>query len=120
MFLLFPYVWMIFSCVSRSEIKGFDKELWQSDEKGCLGKRIIIADSILSNKKKWKGLDDDIVINLLGTPEKKFYYERNAKAFLYYIEPGNQCVENHSNKSGRKLIAEINATGFVNIIRTEP
>ena len=120
--LFFIFLLQLSSCDTHKELPGFDRATWLKDEKGCLGKRISIADSIMKYKKLWKGMDDDVLIDLLGTPEKKFYYERNAKAFLYYIEPGNQCSQNtpSNNKQGRKLVAEINATGFINIIRTEP
>ena len=100
-------------------MKNFDQQRWKSDLKGCKGWRITLVDSIISNKKEWKGMDDDVLLDLLGKPEKSFYYERNAKAFSYYIEPGSQCPGSEQSSEGRKFTAEINATGFVNLVRIE-
>lgn len=108
------------SCETENTPKGFNKKLWLGDVKGCKGNRNQIIDSILLHKNEWKGMDDDKLLDLLGTPERKFYYERNAKAFLFYYSPGSQCDSFPTGKEGKKLIAEINATGFVNLIRTEP
>ncbi len=97
---------------------GFDKNTWLADKKGCSGKRLLVSKSILEHKNEWKGLDDDFLLELLGKPDQSFYHERNAKSFAFYIEPGMQCVDS-SNRNARRLIAEINATGFVSLIRIE-
>ena len=117
--LLFSITIMIISCNSEKTLTGFDKNTWLSDNKGCAGKRILLVNSILENRKEWKGLDDDYLLELLGKPDQSFYYERNAKSFAFYIEPGKQCKNSSNSKFGRRLVAEINATGFVNLIRVE-
>jgi hypothetical protein len=107
------------SCGTDNHMKGFNEEDWKTDHKGCSGKRLRLTMAILNNKAAWKGMDDDVLIDLLGKPEKSFYYERNAKAFSYFIEPGSQCEGSGLKTEGRKFTAEVNATGFVNLIRIE-
>lgn len=113
------FLFFIYSCSSPPQMKGFDPAQWRSDPKGCTGKRKDLASTILLHKKDWKGLDDDILLKLLGKPDQSFYYERNTKAFSYFIEPGNQCNGSKLDNEGKKIIAEINAIGFVSLIRIE-
>jgi hypothetical protein len=110
----------LFSCHQEVSMKDFDKQKWDQDPKGCAGKRLAIAQAIMLHKKDWRNMDDDDLLYLLGKPDKSFYYERNTKAFTYFIAPGSQCSKEPAyGIEGRKLTAEINATGFVSIIRIE-
>ncbi len=112
---------LVFNACSGPGIpKGFDRVVWNNDVLGCQGKRLPLSDSILKYKNEWKGMDDDVLIDLLGKPENKHYYERNAKAFSYYLNKGSQCSESKEGKEGPKLIAEINAIGYVHLLRIEP
>lgn len=107
----FLVLFLNFSCKEKKSIAGFDGNTWKSYKLGCEGNRSEVVDSILSNKKTWQGLDDDDIVELLGAPERSYYYERNVRAFGYYIQPGKQCNPNLVG-FGNRLIIEFNATGF--------
>lgn len=105
---------IILAGCSTPDIEGFDKEIWMNDRKACNGKRSEQAKILLKNKDQIKGMDDDKVIDLLGKPERTQQFERGKKNFVYYIEPGNQCGT--QEKEGKKLVVEINAVGFVDML----
>lgn len=78
---------------------------------GCEGQRSEQVNLILNNKKEWLGIDDDEIVDLLGRPERSYYYERNVRAFGYYLATGKQCDINQG-KFGKRILVEFNATGF--------
>lgn len=98
-------------CKEKKSIPGFDHNAWKSHKLGCEGNRSAVVNDILDNKKTWQGLDDDDIVELLGAPERSYYYERNVRAFGYYLHPGKQCDSKLAG-FGSRLIVEFNATGF--------
>lgn len=110
---------ILLSCSTPPAIKDFDSGRWRADPRACAGQRLSMAEAMVKNKKLWLTMDDDVLIKLLGKPEKSFYYERNTKAYSYFIEPGSQCTGSQITMEGRKLTAEVNAIGFVSRIRIE-
>ena len=99
------------SCEKKPDISGFDEAQWQTERLACSGTRSRTVDFILKDKKPWQGLDDDDIVVLLGRPERSYYYERNVRAFGYYLTPGKQC-DSSAAKFGDRLIIEFNATGY--------
>ena len=99
------------SCKEKKVIKGFDSDAWKSSRMGCEGNRLEKVNLILTNKKEWLGIDDDEIVDLLGRPERSYYYERNVRAFAYYLTKGKQC-DSTEVSFGNRLIVEYNATGY--------
>jgi len=99
------------SCKEKKVIQGFDASAWKLSRMGCEGKRSDQVNFILNNKKEWLGIDDDEIVDLLGRPERSYYYERNVRAFGYYLNAGKQCDSNQIS-FGKRIIVEFNATGF--------
>lgn len=104
-------LFLILSCKEKKSISGFDDRAWKANKLGCEGTRSDVVNFILENKKIWQGLDDDEIVELLGSPERSYYYERNVRAFAYYLQPGKQCNSTLLN-FGNRLVIEFNATGF--------
>ncbi|MFL5731429.1 MAG: hypothetical protein ACJ75J_18210 [Cytophagaceae bacterium] len=103
-------------CSEGYQLQGFDKKVWQLDKKGCEGKRKELVGILIQNKPRFKGMDDDDLLNLLGKPEKTVYYGRGRKDYSYFINPGNQCQNNQDMPAGSRLLVEFDALGYVNII----
>lgn len=111
LFYVFFLILMLGSCKGKPDIDGFDEAAWQAQRLGCRSDRRSTVEFILNDKKPWQGLDDDDVVLLLGRPERSYYYERNVRAFGYYLTAGKQCDSN-ALKFGERLIIEFNATGY--------
>ncbi len=108
----FPILFFLsLSCKEKKEIEGFNTSAWSLGKMGCEGQRSEQVNLILNNKKEWLGLDDDEIVELLGRPERSYYYERNVRAFGYYLATGKQCDINQG-KFGKRIVVEFNATGF--------
>jgi hypothetical protein len=99
----------------KPQLEGFNSELWKNDKKGCEGKRSILAEAVLANSIKLKGMDDDDVADFLGKPEKSNWEERGKKTYYYYIQPGSQC-NSDLMLEGSKLAVEFDALGRVKMI----
>jgi hypothetical protein len=115
-YLLFCALFIFAGCSDGYQLQGFDKAAWKNDKKGCQGKRIDQVKILLESKSRFKGMDDDDLISLLGTPEKTVYYGRGRKDYAYYVAPGGQCPETPGAKTGARLLVEFDALGYVNII----
>ena len=115
-YLLFCAFFIFSGCSDGYQLDGFDKIAWKKDRKGCSGKRIELVKILLYNKSGFKGMDDDDLVSLLGTPERTVYYGRGRKDYAYYVTPGGQCRETPNLKAGSRLLVEFDALGYVNII----
>jgi hypothetical protein len=115
-YLIFCLLIVLTSCSDGYQVKDFDKGQWKRDKKGCSGKRIELVKILLNNKARFKGLDDDDLLDLLGKPEKTVYYGRGRKDYSYYVTPGGQCEDKADTKPGSRLLVEFDALGYVNII----
>ncbi|TAH25098.1 MAG: hypothetical protein EAZ07_08010 [Cytophagales bacterium] len=115
LFLLLP---LLINCKEKKSIAGFNEQVWKTDKMGCANKRAAISDFVLSTKDQWLGIDDDVIVDLLGRPERSYFYERNARSFAYYIQSGKQCNQ-QSALFGQRLIVEFNATGYSKRIYVE-
>ena len=115
LFLLLFVAVLLITCKQKKKFQDFDSELWKQDQKACQDKRETILKSIPNFKAELKGMDDDDLTELLGNPEKTFYYGRGRKDYVYFLSSGLQCNKNSSAMEGRELVIEINALGFVNI-----
>ncbi|MFN3402512.1 MAG: hypothetical protein ACK40G_00365 [Cytophagaceae bacterium] len=102
----------LFSCGKERIISDEEKKLWVSDRKGCGGKRIVLADSLLENESVVLGIKEDVLLTSLGKPDKSDYFKRSRKIHYYYLENGGQC-DGVSGKEGKMLAVEINAVGLV-------
>jgi hypothetical protein len=121
MYRCLPIFLLVFiaACNPETPLTESFSALWKNDPKGCQGKRAVIAHTITSDKKKWIGLDDDVLIGALGKPDKSSFFERNAKAYTWFIAPGGQCSDGTRLPEGKKITFEINAIGYVHIVRIE-
>lgn len=107
---------LLIGCSTKEEIRNFDAEQWKADKRGCLGKRKNLVQPILAVRDSLKGMDDDVLVDLLGKPEKTFYFSRGKKSYEYFIEPGSQCDPGKYKSEGNRIVFEINAIGNVSLI----
>lgn len=115
-FIIF-FTYLLIGCSTKEEIRNFDSEQWKTDRRGCLGKRKNLVQPILEVRDSLKGMDDDVLVDLMGKPEKTYYFSRGKKSYEYYIEPGSQCDPGSKYKSeGNRIVFEINAIGNVSLI----
>jgi outer membrane protein assembly factor BamE (lipoprotein component of BamABCDE complex) len=112
---LFLIISLLFGCGKKYNIPGFDKVSWQNDKKGCKGDRVSLAKAIIKNSISLKGMDDDVLVDLLGNPEKTVYYGRNRKDYIYFVEPGSQCNSDQV-QAGSRIVIEFDALGYINIV----
>jgi hypothetical protein len=112
---LFFIISLLFGCGKKYNIPDFDKVSWQNDKKGCKGERASLAKAIIKSSISLKGMDDDVLVDLLGHPEKTVYYGRNRKDYIYYVQPGNQCNSDQA-RPGSRIVVEFDALGYINII----
>jgi hypothetical protein len=115
LYCLFLSITFFFSCGKKYNIPDFDKVSWANDKKGCKGDREALVKELLKNSGYLKGMDDDVLVEILGHPEKTVYYGRGRKDYIYYVQPGNQCNLNLP-KQGSKIVVEFDALGFINFI----
>jgi hypothetical protein len=115
-YVLFFAILILSGCSDGYQPDGFNKSAWKKDRKGCMGERIELVKILLQNKSRFKGMDDDDLVSLLGTPERTVYYGRGRKDYAYYITPGGQCAQTPDLKAGSRLLVEFDALGYVNII----
>ncbi|HEX8547884.1 MAG TPA: hypothetical protein VF691_13035 [Cytophagaceae bacterium] len=108
-------LFLVTGCSDKRELKNFEHKKWQSDKKGCNGFRSSYFRKITEEKKEFEGMDDDLLAELLGKPDKIFYSKRGKKTYEYFITPGKQCDEKYL-KEGAKVVFEINSIGYVNLV----
>ncbi|MBK6264317.1 hypothetical protein JKA74_04655 [Marivirga sp. S37H4] len=99
---------ILYGCSSMPELNNIDLNQWKSDKNGCNSYRISVANEIINQKKKLKGLSQTEIISLLGQADQHELYERSQKFFIYYLEPGKKC-ENYSDQYFRALYIRFNA-----------
>jgi len=103
------------SCANAPEIKGFSSEQWKSDREGCKGLRVQYADLILESKDQLLGKGEQLILNLMGRPDKNELYRRQQKFYIYYIQPGPKCTAQPAQTDSAKYLSlKFNATGIVN------
>lgn len=112
-------IFLVSSCSSQPEIKGFDQKKWQNDKLGCSGQRDAEVTLLLKNKKQLQGISERTVIKILGKPDKVAFFKRNIRNLVYFTEPGNQCEGNNNKTAGKRVIVELNALGNVTWINEE-
>jgi hypothetical protein len=103
---------LLLACQKKIEIKGFNHSQWLEDPYACKGQRVALAKYIIDHKKSFLSLDDDDIVALLGRPERSYYYERNVRAFGYYINGAPKCSTSTLNNNPQIITIEFNATGF--------
>lgn len=106
---------ILYSCNKADRFVNFEKEKWQDDKKACNGFREGYFKNILDAKEKFEGLDDDVLAEILGKPDKIFYSKRGKKTYEYFITSGKQC-DKPTNREGFKIVFEINSIGYVNLV----
>jgi hypothetical protein len=109
---------MLISC-SKSHIRidGMDERSWKDDKKGCLGKRAVLVDTLLSQKDKLLALNELDMVDVLGKPDREELYKRNQKFYYYYVHPSKDC--NEASPHSLQLVVRFNAMGLAKEINTE-
>jgi len=115
LYCLFFIITFLFSCGKKYNIPDFDKVSWENDKKGCKGDRATIVKTLLKNSTTLRGMDDDVLVEILGHPEKTVYYGRGRKDYIYYVQPGSQC-DTIQMKPGSRIVIEFDALGYLTII----
>ena len=115
LFLLPLLAVLVMTCKPKEKFHGFDSEIWKQDQKACQNKRGGLLKNFPNFKSELKSMDDDDLTDLLGNPEKTFYYGRGRRDYVYFISPGSQCNKTDYTLEGRELVIEINALGYVTI-----
>lgn len=107
---------MLLSACQKTEVKlaNFDKNLWQSDSKGCKNTRLQMLISLEKQKEKLLGLSQEKVTEILGKPDRQDLQKRNAKRFVYYVSEGLQCGK--GTNEGIALILQFGALNYVSEI----
>jgi hypothetical protein len=100
-------------CTKTIEIKGFNKEAWKEDKKGCQGIRDQLSYPLFTYKDQLFDSNQRAIKELLGSPNKTRLYSRNQQFFIYYITPGSQCGDS-SLTEGATLNIRFGALNKVN------
>lgn len=100
--------YILVSCSQIPELENIDLSKWKADQNGCDTYRDTVADELLNQKQKLRGLSQNEIIELLGTADKHQLYERSQKFFIYYLEPNENCAQ-HSNDYIKALYIRFNS-----------
>jgi hypothetical protein len=115
LYCIFFLFFSLLSCGKTYNLPDFDKVSWENDKKGCKGTRADLAKKLLENSQSLKGMDDDVLVEILGKPEKTVYYGRGRKDYVYYVQPGSQCTSEKA-LPGPRIVVEFDALGYITII----
>ncbi|MFC2125278.1 hypothetical protein ACFLU5_10735 [Bacteroidota bacterium] len=111
-FMLLVTVSLIWNCKKQIELDGFDREHWVEDQLGCNGFRLSQRQIILENQSHFLGHTSRQIIKLLGKPDRNELFRRNQKFYIYVMEPGPDCMDNHEHKYPETLFIRFSATGL--------
>jgi hypothetical protein len=120
---LFVVVFLLLIACSKPlpDLAPIDLKQWKADKDGCLGYRQSIAESLMDQTDKLKGLSEKKIIELLGRPDRNELYKRNQKFYYYLLEPGAPCAGAKDHPI--ELVIRFNAMGYakeVSVDRSEP
>src|SRR3954465_5663876 len=90
------------SCKSSISIDGFDDKAWKADYNACNNQRENLWKILSAKKEKLKELDDDAIVDLLGSPERNRQFSKGKKNYIYFIYPGSQCKSDTGKTEGKK------------------
>jgi hypothetical protein len=79
------------ACSELPQLENIDLDKWKEDKNACEGYRIKVADNLIDQKQKLRGLSQNEIISLLGTADKHQLYERSQKFFIYYLQANENC-----------------------------
>ncbi len=117
-FVFISLIIILFISCKRSEvIKGFDEKAWKEDYNACKNQRAELWKILITKKEELKKLDDDAIVDLLGSPERNRQFSKGKKNYIYFLYPGSQCEGDIGKSEGKKLVIEFNAVGKPSIIR---
>jgi hypothetical protein len=107
----------LLSCKQSNTIEGFDEKAWKEDYNACTNKRVELWKILSTKKEVLKNLDDDAIVDVLGSPERNRQFSKGKKNYIYFLYPGSQCKGDTGKLEGKKLVIEFNAVGKPSIIR---
>ncbi len=82
----------LLSCSSSSvDIPEFDEKAWIKDKNGCANTRAEMITSLTNSLDMIKGLSENEVLALLGSPDMNELFTRNQKFYIYHITPSLEC-----------------------------
>ncbi len=114
------FVFIIFltfsSCNSKKpDFKNFDFNKWNSDRKGCKNLRLTQKTALNALKQDIKGVSQNDIAEIFGRPDAQILDERNKKIYVYYLETGEQCLNERIQKPSQSETVALyfNAVGLV-------
>ena len=106
----------IFSACSTKErhFGKFDFSAWKSDRNACNAVRTNMVEDLKKLKEELKGLSQNEVFEYFGRYDLQLLDARNTKAFVYFLEKGEQCETTKKTSQARTMVLRFNAVSLVN------
>ena len=82
---VYSLIMFLSGCAPGPQIEGFDSSAWKQDKDGCQGVRLVLEESLWTNRVKLYDIQEAQIIELLGKPNRTNLYVRNQKIFVYYV-----------------------------------
>lgn len=100
----------------RTYLPDFHSDQWKSDPKGCEGIRASMRDEVNSVTASLRGLSENDILDILGTPDENELYKRNQKFYVYHITPAASCNK-PAEKTGEYLEIRFSATNMASEVQ---
>lgn len=96
---------ILVSCTGSSpDLANFNEKEWIRDKNGCENIRESMISPLEESLDKLKGLSENEILQVLGSPDLNELYKRNQKFYIYNITPSIDCGP---QESATKLFLEI-------------
>lgn len=103
-------VFLTIGCSNPEPINGFDSRAWQADINGCLGSRSLLIDTLMAQKNKLIGEDQEYITSLFGKPNRHEIHKRSKQFFEYAISPTKDCAQ-FKKQNEQNLTLRFNSIG---------
>ncbi|TAE69479.1 MAG: hypothetical protein EAZ85_13055 [Bacteroidetes bacterium] len=118
--ILIVFISSFWACKDVEKLENVDSKIWKNDKMACKNERKNMAQFIVNQKEKLKGLGQNAIMKLLGKPDYQELQARNQRTYIYFYEKGEPCekpnnVTHYANLSTSKIVKiRFNATDMVN------
>lgn len=106
-------LFIVTSCGKPINKGNFNDKAWREDALACQNIRKNLLPEFDKIKENLRGISEKQLQNLLGKPEATSLTDQSERLYIYYLEPGSQCQEQHKISNANKLMARISSLGWV-------
>jgi outer membrane protein assembly factor BamE (lipoprotein component of BamABCDE complex) len=82
---------------TTSDLPNFNEKEWIRDKNGCEKLRESMIVPLEASLDRLKGMSENEILEVLGSPDLNELYKRNQKFYIYHITPSIDCGPSESS-----------------------